>query len=115
MTDTDIPLTLAEAAALYHLTVSTLRTEAARHHLVIFRIGRRDYTTRADMVEMIRKCRDEDSRRGSTSTHSAEPGPCEMATASSALDALKASVQALKGPSPNTRPGNMSPSRHRPR
>ena len=65
-----IPFRLADACALFpqaRLTVSTLRAEAARGRLKIFRLGRRDYTTRRDMQEMIARCRDEDYRHDSTS------------------------------------------------
>ena len=44
-------LTLKEAAARSGLTVSTLRAEAARGRLDLFRIGKRDYTTPADLAE----------------------------------------------------------------
>jgi hypothetical protein len=43
MCDDEQPRTLKEAAELYYLTVSTLRTEASRGWLEVFRIGKRDY------------------------------------------------------------------------
>jgi hypothetical protein len=67
----DDPLPLADACALYpqsRLTVSTLRAEAARGRLKVFRIGRRDYTTRRDVQEMFTRCRDADPRRAYIST-----------------------------------------------
>ena len=60
------PITLVEACKLYprsRLTVSTLRAEAARRRLEIFRLGKRDYTTQQAMAEMVRRCREEDYRR----------------------------------------------------
>ena len=44
----DEPLPLAEACKLFpyaRLTPSTLRSESTRGRLVIFRLGKRDYTT----------------------------------------------------------------------
>ncbi len=65
----DEPITLAGACQLFpraKLTVSTLRAEAARGRLEIFRLGRRDYTTPAAMERMVQRCRE--SRRVSIST-----------------------------------------------
>ena len=65
-TDDDTPITLAAAVKLWpqaKLTVSTLRAEAARGRLDIFRIGRRDYTTAQAMRDMVDRCRAEDYRR----------------------------------------------------
>jgi hypothetical protein len=61
----DDPITLAEACNLFpraHLTVSTLRAERDRGRLNIFRLGRRDYTTEADMRAMVKSSKDESSR-----------------------------------------------------
>jgi hypothetical protein len=65
----DRPMNLKEAAAMYGLTVATLRAEAARGRLEIFRIGRRDYTTIQAMREMVRKCRDAARQRAFTPAH----------------------------------------------
>jgi integrase len=73
----DEPITLAEACQLFpraKLKLSTLRAEAARGRLTIFRIGKRDYTTAESMREMVRRCRAEDYRRDFTSTRSASNG-----------------------------------------
>jgi hypothetical protein len=62
----DEPITLAEACRLFScakLTVSTLRAENKRKRLTIFEMGRRDYTTVADMYDLVRKCREESQRR----------------------------------------------------
>jgi hypothetical protein len=67
----DDPITLAEACKLFpraSLTVSTLRAEADRRRLNIFRLGRRDYTTEADMRAMVKSSKDESSRCVHTST-----------------------------------------------
>jgi hypothetical protein len=56
----DDPILLSEACKLFpraRLTVSTLRAEAARKRLDIFRIGRRDYTTARAMRRMVERCR----------------------------------------------------------
>jgi hypothetical protein len=95
----DDPLPLAEACALYpqsRLTVSTLRAEAARGRLAVFRLGRRDYTTRLDMQEMFKRCRAEDYRRASTTTRPAATGLSATAEHSSALASLTASLPKRK-------------------
>jgi hypothetical protein len=53
----DEPIPLADACKLFphaRLTVSTLRAEADRGRLEIFRLGKRDYTTPRAMNEMVR-------------------------------------------------------------
>ena len=93
MIDDAAPITLKAACKLWpgaRLTVSTLRAEAGRGRLDIFRIGRRDYTTAQAMREMVNRCRAEDSRRVSTSIRSAANGPSETARISSARAALLA-------------------------
>ena len=98
MTD-DLPITLKEAAKLYRLTVSALRAEAGRGRLTIFRIGRRDYTTREAMRDMVRKCQDAARHRVSTSIPSEDRGSFATAQASSAQAALSQTVAALKSDS----------------
>jgi hypothetical protein len=95
----DEPITLAEACELFpraKLTASTLRAEAARGRLSIFRLGKRDYTTLESMREMVRKCQDAARLRDSTSTRSASSGLSETAQASSAQAALKQTLAALR-------------------
>jgi hypothetical protein len=101
--DDDEPIPLKEACGLFpqaKLTVSTLRAEAARGRLDIFRLGKRDCTTPGAMKEMVRLCREENPRRASTSTRSASNGLSETEQISSALDAAKTSVEKLKRHSP---------------
>jgi hypothetical protein len=89
--DDDEPLPLADACKIYpqaRLTVSTLRAEAARGRLKVFRLGRRDYTTRRDMLEMITKCRAEDYRRDFTSIKVVNNGRSSTERVSSARAAL---------------------------
>jgi hypothetical protein len=101
----DDPIPLADACALYpqaRLTVSTLRAEASRGRLDIFRLGKRDYTTPHAMREMIRKCQDAARHRASTSTGSEASGLSETDRALSARAALNQTVAALKNGSQNT-------------
>ena len=56
MSDENV-LTLSAAAQEFGFTVSTLRREAARGRLVTYKIGRRLYTKRRDVVDMIERCR----------------------------------------------------------
>jgi hypothetical protein len=110
----DEPITLAEACKLFpraKLTVSTLRAEAGRGRLDIFRLGKRDYTTLRSMQEMVRRCQEEDHRRGSTSIASASSGLSETARLESAQAALKQTVSVLKKGSPNTSPQSTSRNR----
>jgi hypothetical protein len=99
------PITLKEACELYprsRFTVSTLRAEASRGRLDIFRIGKRDYTTPAAMREMVRKCQDAARLRASTSTQDESSGLSETERASSAQAALSQTVVALKAGLPRT-------------
>jgi hypothetical protein len=57
--DDDLPLTLRDACEIYlggAVTPCTLRAEALRGNLRIFRIGRRDFTTMADLRAMREQC-----------------------------------------------------------
>jgi hypothetical protein len=106
MTD-DEPITLAKACELFphaKLTVSTLRAEAARGRLSIFRIGRRDYTTLMAMKRMVQLCHVEARGRDSTCTVKHTNGLLETAQVSTAQAALKQSVIALKQGLPRISP-----------
>ena len=96
MTDAhDTPITLEAACKLWpeaKLTISTLRAEAGRGRLDIFRLGRRDYTTAQAMREMVNRCQEEGRLRGSTSTRQDANGLSRMAGPESALAALRQSV-----------------------
>ena len=99
LTEAEAPITLADACDLFpssKFKVSTLRAEAARGRLCIFRIGRRDYTTEASIREMVRKCQDAARHRGSTSTRSATSGLSETDRISSARAALNQTVVELR-------------------
>ena len=88
----DRPLTLKEAAERFGFTKSTLRAEAGRGRLYVFRIGKRDYTMAADVEEMIRRCREDDPRRASYSTRQEDNGSSRTAAPESALAALRQTV-----------------------
>jgi hypothetical protein len=57
MTSDSDPITLADAAAHFGLTVWTLRAEASRGRLATYKIGKRLYTKPKDIKEMIELCR----------------------------------------------------------
>ena len=95
----DEPITLAEACLLFpraKLTISTLRSEAGRGRLDIFRLGKRDYPTARAMRDMVRKCQEDARRRASTSIPSETNGLSATERASSAQAALKQNVTALR-------------------
>jgi len=56
MADAD-PITLADAASRFGFKVSTLRGEATRGRLEIYKIGRKYYTTPNNIRQMIQACR----------------------------------------------------------
>jgi hypothetical protein len=114
----DEPITLQAACGLWpdaKLTVSALRAEAARGRLTVFRLGRRDMTTLADMQRMVELCRADAPHRGSTSILAAGNGSSATDPSSSAQAALKQTVKALKNISPTTLPTNTSLNGARPR
>ncbi len=78
----DRPITLKEACEYFggHITPHALRAEARRGLLPIFRVGRRDFTTLADVREM---CRAKQDRRAFGSTRPAGNGSSEMGLSAS--------------------------------
>ena len=101
MTD-NTPITLEEACRLYpgsSFKISTLRAEAQRKRLNIFRLGRRYHTTKADMDAWVSLCRDHNPRPDSTSIRSAASGSSVMVPRSCAQDVLKATLSRLKSSS----------------
>lgn len=97
MSDDD-PITLSRACEIFQGAIrpATLRAEAARGNLEIFRIGRRHFTTAASVREMIRKCRVAAQPPGSISTRSASPGQSETERILSAQAALNQTLRELK-------------------
>jgi hypothetical protein len=83
----DSPITLAEAAAGFfggRVTAASLRAESRRGRLRVFRVGNKDFTTVADLQQMMEQCRVVPPARASISILSASNGPSETEIASSA-------------------------------
>ena len=102
MTDDEDTITLKDAARHFGFSVWTLRTEAERGRLTIYKIGKRYYTTPGDVKEMIQQCRVEQKDRASISIPSANSMSLEMGRASSALAAANEIAQRLKSSSRTT-------------
>jgi len=110
--DDQKPITLKEACSRVFagsITPATLRAEAGRGNLKIFRIGKRDFTTVEDINRMVELCREKDHRRGYTWTPSAESGSSETDRISAAQDAVSNMLNGRKKSSPNTSAENTSP------
>jgi hypothetical protein len=101
----DDPITLQEACEMVFrgtVKVSTLRVEAERGNVEIFKVGRRHFTTLRSVRGMMDKCREKRKARGSISTASGNSGPSETDQVSSALVALSQTTRALKRNSRST-------------
>lgn len=98
----DTTLTLKQVTEEYGYSLSTLRAEAARGRLTLYRIGKRLYTTPADIKEMVRQCRVEQRGQGFTLIRGGSNGSSETDRASSALAAARETVEGLKRHSLNT-------------
>src|ERR1035437_3731840 len=79
MTDNDT-ITLKDAASHFGFSVYTLRAEAERGHLTTYKIGKRLYTTPADVRDMISACRVSQKGHGSIWTPS---GGCGLSATES--------------------------------
>lgn len=100
----DDPITLQEACDLAfrgNITVSSLRVEARRGNLEVFRVGRRDFTTLNAIREMRKKCQGARKAPASTLTPVEVNGLSETDRVSFALDALNQTTKALKSDSGN--------------
>ena len=95
-------ITLKDAAQHFGLSVWTLRAEADRGRLTIYKIGKRYYTTPADVKEMIQQCRVEQKVQDFTSIRRAVSSSSETERASSALAAANEIALRLKNSSRNT-------------
>jgi hypothetical protein len=102
MTQDGDTITLKDAAQHFGFSVYTLRTEADRGRLAIYRIGKRYYTTPADIKEMVRQCRVDQKGRDFTLIRSGRTGSSETERASSALAAANETALRLKNSSRNT-------------
>lgn len=111
MTGDDDTITLKDAASHYGYTVSTLRAEAGRGRLTIYKIGKRFYTTPADIKEMVKQCRVDQKGQGFTLIRGGNNGLSETDRVSSALAAANETVAKLKSSSRNTSATSTSPSR----
>jgi hypothetical protein len=110
MTDDDA-IPLKEAAQRFGFTVSTLRAEADRGRLTMYKIGKRLWTTPADIRRMVEECRVEQKARDFILIRNESSTSSETARASSALAAAKETVLRLKNTSRNTLAKNISPRR----
>lgn len=106
LTQSDTPITLADAAQHFGFTVLTLRAEADRGRLTIYKIGRRYYTTPADVMQMVQLCRVEQKARVSISTRRDVSGSSETARISAARGALRQTLAGLKSSSRTTSTAN---------
>jgi hypothetical protein len=95
-------ITLKDAAQHFGFTVCTLRAEARRGKLVLYKVGKRYYTTPGDVKEMVRQCRVEPKVRDFTLIRSASNWSSETERASSALAAANETALKLKNSSRNT-------------
>jgi len=111
MTQDDDTITLKDAASHFGYTVSTLRAEAGRGRLTIYKIGKRLYTTPADIREMVSKCRVDQKGRDFTLIQGEERGSSATERALSARAALRATLSAPANCSGDTSPANMSRNR----
>jgi hypothetical protein len=96
------PIPLKAAARQFGFTLSTLRAEAGRGRLTIYKIGKRLYTSPNDIREMVKQCRVEQRGRDFTLTSNDSNGSSETERASSALARARESVARLKSISRNT-------------
>ncbi|HDA7318479.1 TPA: hypothetical protein O5T91_002291 [Staphylococcus aureus] len=116
MPEADDPITLQEACEIAfrgNITVSSLRVEARRGNLEVFRVGRRDFTTLNAIRDMRKKCQGVHKDRASTLTPAVVSGLSETDRVSYALDALNQTTKALKSDSGNTSQANTGQRRAR--
>jgi hypothetical protein len=113
MADDPLALTLKDAAERYGFTVATLRAEIARGRLTKYRIGKKDWTTPADIREMLELCRVEPKAPASIVTRRAASTPSETVHAS--LDSAQRALLKLRKGWPSISPENIgrSKARHR--
>jgi len=110
----DDPITLSAACEIVFcgaVKPATLRAEAGRGKLELFRIGKRDFTTLRAVREMVERCRVDRPARGSISTRGASNGASGTDQLLSAQAAASATVRELKNLSKNTSGKSISRSR----
>jgi hypothetical protein len=106
MTDDPLALTLKDAAERYGFTVATLRAEIARGRLTKYRIGKKDWTTPADIREMLELCRVEPKAPAFTVTRRAVNTSSETDRAS--FDSAQQALLKLRNSSRNTSPASIN-------
>ena len=116
----DLPrlLTLAEAAARLggHVKARALRTEARNGRLHLTRVAGKDFVTESDLGEMIERCRGAQRGLGSGFTGGQGGPACGSSStpeSSTAQDAARATVAALKERLAGTSPRNTNRRRER--
>lgn len=102
MTGDNDPITLKDAASHFGFTVWTLRAEADRGRLAIYKIGKRFYTTPGDVKLMVQACRVEPKAPGYTAIRRAASTSSETARAS--CDSAQQALMKLRSSSRNTSP-----------
>ena len=108
----DAPLSLQEACEVYFrgaISPASLRAEARRGHLVIMRIGRRDFVTLSAIREMMQRCRVGQRGPGSGTIPSSVSGIYETERRSAARVAALKSAEEQKERFRRTSRKNMSP------
>jgi len=100
MTGDHDTITLADAAQHFGYTVETLRAEHRRGRLALYRIGKRLYTTPADIREMVQACRVEQKAPASIVTRRAASTRYETERAS--FDSAQQALLKLRNNSRNT-------------
>lgn len=111
MTGDHDTITLKDAAQHFGFTVSTLRAEAKRNNLTIYKIGKRYYTTPSDIRTMVEKCRVDQKDQDFTLIRGASSGLSEMERASSAQAAAKEVMLRLRSSSRVTSVPSIAPNR----
>jgi hypothetical protein len=106
MTDDPLALTLKDAAERYGFTVGTLRAEIARGRLTKYRIGKKDWTTPADIREMVELCRVE--QRGPASIATRRGASSSYVTEYASLDSAQQALLKLRSNSRNTSRPNIA-------
>lgn len=104
-------ITLRDAASHFGYTVCTLRAEADRGRLTIYKIGKKYYTTPADIREMVQKCRVEQKGHAFTLIRSEANGSSGTEAVSSALERARETAQKLKSTSRNISGTSTGPNR----
>jgi DNA-binding transcriptional MerR regulator len=106
MTDAPLALTLKDAAERYGFTVATLRAEHQRGRLALYRVGKRLYTTPADIREMVHLCREEPKAPVSIATRRAVNTSSETDRAS--YDSAEQALLKLRSISRRTSPASIN-------